>query len=111
MIQYFGAQVTSLLTFTVEPLHFTEDDPDTPAEGIAIGFTWEELNGFAQYHGFASWEGQHELAEKIDAILRNQMPWYIEGSLFDSVVDDEGEQWLIPLPTYKRITSNFIEVL
>lgn len=110
MIQYFGAQVTSLLTFTVEPLHFTEDDPDTPAEGIVIGFTWQELNSFAQYHGYAMWEAQPELADKVDAILRDAMPWYIEGSLFDSVVDDEGEQWLIPLPTYKRITANFIEI-
>ena len=111
MKYYFGTQITSLLTFTVEPLHFTEDDPDTPADGIVIGFTWQEIDSFAQYHGYGSWEGQDGLVAKIDAILRERMPWYIEGSLYDSVVDKKGEHWHIPLPTYKRITKNYIDVV
>ena len=110
MRQYFGTQITSLLTFTVEPLHFTEDDPDTPAEGIQIGFAWEDLNSFAQYHGYGGWEAQSDLVKKIDTILREEMPWYIEGSQFDVSVSDAGEFWFVPLPTWKRITANFIEI-
>jgi hypothetical protein len=111
MKTYFGTQITPLLTFTVEPIDFTADDPDTPAEGIAISFTWQDIDGFAQYHGYGSWQGQPDLITKIDAILRDQMPWYIEGSLYDSLVDETGEHWLIPLPTYKRITADYIDVV
>lgn len=106
MRQYFGTQITSLLTFTVEPIYTNAGDL-----AIAIGFTWADLDGFAQYHGYGAWEAQDGLVAKVDAILRDKMPWYIEGSLFDCVADEKGEQWITPVPARKHITADFIDVV
>ena len=105
----FDSRCAGNFSYRLDAFRFDAENTEEPAEGIVATFEWHELNALAQSMGHEVFEGQEDVVDYIEASIHWEMP-FLKGQRSDSVVDDEGEQWIYPLPAYERITESFIEI-